>query len=44
MFDLFLSIQLFYHISPKGEVTVDQAHRGYDVTVDDTGKAWYNPF
>lgn len=28
----------------KGDITVDQAHRGYDVTVDDTGKSWYNPF
>ncbi|TFY80285.1 hypothetical protein EWM64_g3729 [Hericium alpestre] len=27
-----------------GDINVDQAHRGYDVTVDDTGKAWYNPF
>ena len=29
---------------PQGEINVDQAHRGYDVTVDDTGKTWYNPF
>ncbi len=28
----------------QGEIVVDQAHRGYDVTVDETGKAWYNPF
>ena len=28
----------------QGEINVDQAHRGYDVTVDDTGKTWYNPF
>lgn len=28
----------------EGEIVVDQAHRGYDVTVDETGKAWYNPF
>ncbi|KAJ7293278.1 D-galacturonic acid reductase [Mycena rebaudengoi] len=27
-----------------GDITLDQAHRGYDVTVDDTGKQWYNPF
>ena len=28
----------------QGEINVDQAHRGYDVTVDETGKMWYNPF
>jgi hypothetical protein len=28
----------------QGEINVDQAHRGYDVTVDETGKTWYNPF
>jgi D-galacturonate reductase len=28
----------------QGDITVDQAHRGYDVTVDETGKQWYNPF
>ena len=28
----------------QGDINVDQAHRGYDITVDDTGKAWYNPF
>ena len=28
----------------QGEINVDQAHRGYDVTVDDAGKTWYNPF
>jgi len=28
----------------QGDINVDQAHRGYDVTVDDTGKTWYNPF
>lgn len=25
----------------QGDITVDQAHRGYDVTVDETGKARY---
>src|SRR5882762_8009907 len=24
----------------QGDINVDQAHRGYDVTVDDSGKAW----
>jgi hypothetical protein len=28
----------------KGDISVDQAHRGYDVTVDETGKTWFNPF
>ena len=28
----------------QGEINVDQAHRGYDVTEDETGKTWYNPF
>ena len=28
----------------QGEINVDQAHRGYDVAVDETGKTWYNPF
>ena len=28
----------------QGDINVDQAHRGYDVTVDDSGKAWVNPF
>lgn len=26
----------------QGEIKVDQAHRGYDVVVDDTGKARYS--
>lgn len=28
----------------QGDINVDQAHRGYDITVDETGKTWYNPF
>ncbi|KAG6911834.1 hypothetical protein DXG01_000081 [Tephrocybe rancida] len=38
------SAQHWYYMGEKGDITVDQAHRGYDVTVDDTGKSWYNPF
>jgi D-galacturonate reductase len=38
------SAQRWYYMGEKGDINVDQAHRGYDVTVDDTGKAWYNPF
>ncbi|KAJ7169580.1 hypothetical protein C8R46DRAFT_1349611 [Mycena filopes] len=38
------SAQHWYYMGEKGDITVDQAHRGYDVTVDDTGKQWYNPF
>ena len=34
------------HVLPslQGEINVDQAHRGYDIVNDETGKAWYNPF
>lgn len=28
----------------QGEINVDQAHRGYDIVDDESGKAWYNPF
>ncbi|KAF7975795.1 hypothetical protein HWV62_8625 [Athelia sp. TMB] len=38
------SAQHWYYMGEKGDISVDQAHRGYDVTVDDDGKAWYNPF
>ncbi|KAG6872875.1 hypothetical protein C0995_005733 [Termitomyces sp. Mi166 len=38
------SAQHWYYMGEKGDISVDQAHRGYDVTVDDTGKTWYNPF
>jgi len=38
------SAQHWYYLGEKGDINVDQAHRGYDVTVDETGKTWYNPF
>ncbi|KAI5897712.1 NAD(P)-binding protein [Schizophyllum commune H4-8] len=38
------SAQHWYYMAEKGDITVDQAHRGYDSTNDETGKAWYNPF
>jgi D-galacturonate reductase len=38
------SAQHWYYLGEKGDINIDQAHRGYDVTVDDTGKTWYNPF
>lgn len=38
------SSQHWYYMGEKGDISVDQAHRGYDVTVDDTGKSWSNPF
>ncbi|PAV21975.1 D-galacturonic acid reductase [Pyrrhoderma noxium] len=38
------SAQHWYYMGEKGDITVDQAHRGYDITVDDTGKTYYNPF
>lgn len=36
------SEQRFHYMASKGEVRVDQAHRGYSVTEDETGKADYN--
>ncbi|KAH6917220.1 D-galacturonic acid reductase [Coprinopsis sp. MPI-PUGE-AT-0042] len=36
--------QHWYYMGEKGDITVDQAHRGYDSTFDETGKAWINPF
>jgi len=38
------SAQHWYYMAEKGDITVDQAHRGYDITMDETGKASYNPF
>ncbi|EIM92666.1 D-galacturonic acid reductase [Stereum hirsutum FP-91666 SS1] len=38
------SAQHWYYMGEKGDINVDQAHRGYDVTVDDSGKSWSNPF
>ncbi|KAI1797795.1 D-galacturonic acid reductase [Ganoderma leucocontextum] len=36
--------QHWYYMAEKGEINVDQAHRGYDIVNDESGKAWYNPF
>jgi hypothetical protein len=33
-----------FSLTHQGEINVDQAHRGYDVVVDDAGKMYYNPF
>lgn len=38
------SQQYFHYVASKGEIRVNQAKRDYDVTQDDTGIAWYNPF
>jgi len=38
------SNQYFHYVASRGEVRVNQAKRGYDVTQDDSGLAWYNPF
>jgi len=38
------SAQHWYYMAEKGEINVDQAHRGYDIVDDATGKMWYNPF
>ncbi|KAL0072136.1 hypothetical protein AAF712_001059 [Marasmius tenuissimus] len=35
--------QHWYYMAEKGDITVDQAHRGYDVTNDEAGKSWFNP-
>jgi len=32
------------NVRVQGDIHIDQAHRGYDVTHDETGKAWINPF
>ncbi|KAF2502399.1 D-galacturonic acid reductase-like protein [Lophium mytilinum] len=38
------SNQYFHYMASKGEVRVNQAKRGYDVTDDEGGLLWYNPF
>ncbi|KAF7791932.1 hypothetical protein EIP86_002958 [Pleurotus ostreatoroseus] len=38
------SAQHWYYMAEKGEINVDQAHRGYDIVQDETGKTYYNPF
>lgn len=37
------SQQRFFYMGHKGEIRVDQAHRGYDVSTDDKGYASCNP-
>jgi len=36
--------QKFYYLGQKGEVSVDQAHRGYTASSDEAGYANVNPF
>ncbi|KAL5339142.1 hypothetical protein BJX70DRAFT_172108 [Aspergillus crustosus] len=38
------SNQYFHYMGSKGEVRINQAKRGYDVTGDESGLVWYNPF
>jgi D-galacturonate reductase len=38
------SAQHFYYMAEKGEISIDQAHRGYDMVTDGQGKSWINPF
>ncbi|KAE8145639.1 hypothetical protein BDV25DRAFT_66449 [Aspergillus avenaceus] len=38
------SNQYFHYMGSKGEVRIDQAKRGYDVTGDEQGLIWVNPF
>jgi len=35
--------QRFFYMGHKGEINIDQAHRGYQVTTDETGYASANP-
>lgn len=37
------SQQRFFYMGQKGEINVDQAHRGYNMAADDTGYASVNP-
>jgi len=37
------SQQRFFYMGHKGEINIDQAHRGYTVTTDDSGFLSYNP-
>ncbi|GHJ89275.1 hypothetical protein NliqN6_5677 [Naganishia liquefaciens] len=38
------SEQFFHYMGSKGEINVNQARRGYEVTVDGEGRTAYNPF
>ena len=38
------SQQNFHYVASRGEIRVDQAKRGYEVTGDETGIGWLNPF
>lgn len=37
------SNQYFHYVGSTGEIRMNQAKRGYDVTSDEGGLAWYNP-
>ncbi|KIJ45166.1 hypothetical protein M422DRAFT_207421 [Sphaerobolus stellatus SS14] len=38
------SAQHWYYMAEKGELTLDQAHRGYEMVTDGQGKSYFNPF
>ncbi|KKK12020.1 hypothetical protein P175DRAFT_0455826 [Aspergillus ochraceoroseus IBT 24754] len=38
------SNQYFHYMAANGEIRINQAKRGYDVTGDDAGLNWINPF
>ncbi|KAE8373166.1 hypothetical protein BDV26DRAFT_272704 [Aspergillus bertholletiae] len=38
------SNQYFHYMGSKGEIRINQAKRGYDVTEDEQGLIWVNPF
>ncbi|KAF8320282.1 NAD(P)-binding protein [Clavulina sp. PMI_390] len=36
--------QHFHYMGSKGDIAIDQAHRGYDYTIDGEGRSFVNPF
>lgn len=38
------SAQHWYYMAEKGEISLDQAHRGYEMVIDGQGKSYFNPF
>lgn len=39
-----MKTRYFHYMASKGEIRVNQAKRGYDVTEDAGGLSWYNPY
>jgi hypothetical protein len=38
------SEQFFHYMGSKGEINVNQARRGYEVTIDGEGRTAFNPY